>query len=179
MTNDGRDKNGRFDSSPRPWKRISDQVFNAKCLECGVVRKRKPREGVKSYLSRKFCGRACMGKNRRGIAFRKYPPAKDKSSFHYQARRLCPPGNCSDCGSENASDVHHADGDHKNNLITNLVRICRSCHNKRHRGSTPCLVCGDPIDRHGYCSRHWYSFNRYGDPLHTERVAHKNFGPRK
>lgn len=39
---------------------------------------------------------------------------------------------CDICGSEKQLIVHHADGDKANNDVTNLVRLCRACHVKKH-----------------------------------------------
>ena len=35
---------------------------------------------------------------------------------------------CKICGSEVDLDVHHIDGDHSNNVLENLVYLCRRCH---------------------------------------------------
>lgn len=39
---------------------------------------------------------------------------------------------CSICGSVNKLGVHHVDGDHYNNNLSNLQWLCVSCHNKIH-----------------------------------------------
>ena len=38
---------------------------------------------------------------------------------------------CEICKAE-AVDVHHIDGDRRNNKIINLMGLCRDCHNKAH-----------------------------------------------
>jgi hypothetical protein len=38
---------------------------------------------------------------------------------------------CVRCGGK-PQDVHHVDGDRKNNELDNLMTLCRSCHMKEH-----------------------------------------------
>ena len=43
---------------------------------------------------------------------------------------------CQDCGEQQgdyAFDVHHEDGNKENCRISNLVTLCRSCHQSRHQ----------------------------------------------
>ena len=37
---------------------------------------------------------------------------------------------CVVCGSTEKLDVHHKDGNHSNNDLSNLTWVCRGCHNK-------------------------------------------------
>lgn len=37
---------------------------------------------------------------------------------------------CEMCGKETSLNVHHKDGDHKNNDLVNLMWLCTSCHLK-------------------------------------------------
>ena len=39
---------------------------------------------------------------------------------------------CSNCGSDEAIEVHHRDGDRTNNSIDNLLPLCRRCHRRLH-----------------------------------------------
>ncbi len=122
-----------------------------------------------------YCSRRCFANS----LFKSESSSNDPSTTRRFARTRCPKGPCVDCGDTDPRDVHHVDGNHRNNKPGNLVRICRSCHNKRHRTWTPCKTCGKKSDRNGYCPQHWYSWKTYGDPLQTERNGHKNFGGRK
>ena len=92
-------------------------------------------------------------------------PEEDWSTSHYHARKLVPPGPCETCGKPDAMDVHHRDGDHLNNSLPNLVRICRSCHTRLHQPRRSCTICGKPAEGLGYCGKHYQRFRKYGDPL--------------
>ena len=37
---------------------------------------------------------------------------------------------CEICGSKSNLDVHHKDGNWKNNIIKNIQILCRSCHER-------------------------------------------------
>lgn len=41
------------------------------------------------------------------------------------------PQACKLCGAQDRLHVHHIDGDHKNNVVKNLVWLCSSCHNNK------------------------------------------------
>lgn len=51
------------------------------------------------------------------FSFAKYP--------HLTTQKEC------ECGKK-ATDIHHIDGNSKNNDPENLVKLCRSCHIKKH-----------------------------------------------
>lgn len=105
------------------------------CEHCKskLERKRLP-NGDLEYLihfnARKFCNRVCMA-----AAFDARPVKKSPSwmTAHYHARKICPPGPCARCGKAKKTDVHHKNGDWKDNREDNLERLCRSCHIKTHR----------------------------------------------
>jgi hypothetical protein len=42
--------------------------------------------------------------------------------------------NCSECGKKlnGKGDVHHRNGNHRDNRIANLALICKTCHNRHH-----------------------------------------------
>jgi hypothetical protein len=35
---------------------------------------------------------------------------------------------CENCGRKYTLDIHHKDGNHKNNVVENLIKVCRRCH---------------------------------------------------
>jgi hypothetical protein len=145
------------------------------CEECGkqLERKRLP-NGDLEYLihfnRRKFCDQVCMGRN----FDRRHSPETGWSAAHSAARSLVAPGPCSRCGKPQATDVHHKDGNWRNNSPTNLERICRSCHSREHRQRGSCVICGKPHKGLGFCEMHYQRFKKWGDPL---TVKHNQFTP--
>lgn len=148
------------------------------CEICGekMSRKRRPNGSLESmsYFARKrFCSNKCKGLS---IASKPLSErSKEYSCTHYHARRLVPIGPCRKCGKENASDVHHIDGDHTNNVLDNLERLCRSCHLRHHRPKVPfCTVCGDKAWARGFCGTHYRRFRVHGDPNLTKIKRPRN-----
>src|SRR5665213_783520 len=139
------------------------------CDYCGIKleRKRFPNGDLESlfhFIHRKYCDQKCMG-----LMFDSRPSqSTDWSTTHYHARKLVPAGLCEECGKPDATDVHNKDGNHQNNLRSNLERICRSCHNRHHRQKGLCKICGIPQKGRGYCVKHLVRFKKYGDPLLTK-----------
>lgn len=97
------------------------------CGACGRTLERKRYNGRLEdfgvFQRRKFCDEACFSARPQTL---KSDPSW--MTAHYHARKLVPKGPCSRCGKPNATDVHHIDGDHRNNDLANLTRLCRSCH---------------------------------------------------
>ena len=126
-------------------------------------RKRLP-SGDLEYLihfnRRKFCDQHCMALN----FDRRHSPNVGWSGAHAVSRKMIPAGSCNRCGKPEARDVHHKDGNHLNNTLENLERICRSCHNLEHRQKGSCTICGKPQKGLGFCEMHYQRFKKYGDP---------------
>lgn len=72
-----------------------------------------------------------------GIKGKESPNYKDGRSYFQKASYigiLLASGRdkkCEICGSTDNIDVHHVDGNHKNNTISNLMWVCRKCHNTK------------------------------------------------
>jgi hypothetical protein len=136
-----------------------------------LERKRYPNgdlECLTLFVRRRFCDMKCSGIAQVG---QKKKEVK-WSTAHHHARRLCPSGPCTQCGSPEASDVHHKNGDWKDNSLDNLARICRSCHNREHRTRGSCQLCGKPVKGLGYCDKHYKRFVKWGDPRKTKQNQH-------
>lgn len=136
------------------------------CAHCGAKLERKrfksgALESLLHFGRRKYCGRPCMAAafdERDGLQV-------GWSTAHHHSRKKVKKGCCEICGSPGAKDVDHKDGNHLNNSRDNLQRICRSCHMKKHRPKTLCVICGKPQKGLGYCDKHYQRFKKWGDPL--------------
>ena len=113
------------------------------------------------YNRQKYCDRECMRN-----AFKMKPKVGTSwMTVHYHARQLLPNGCCEICGSNKNVDVHHIDGNPQNNDLSNLMRLCRSCHLKAHHPAKTCLICGKKAKGYGYCVKHYQRFKKYGNPF--------------
>ena len=140
------------------------------CAYCArpMVRKRWSNGELQSwqhYNRQKYCDRDCM---------RKAMLAKPKTgtswmTVHYHARQLLPTGCCEICGRSQNVDVHHKDNNPQNNEISNLQRLCRSCHLKAHRGARKCSICGKKVKGLGYCDKHYQRYKKYGNPFAVKK----------
>ena len=82
-------------------------------------------------------------------------------------------GPCQLCGEkEKRREIHHIDGNPFNNDLTNLMRLCYTCHKAQHpsrnkgptRINTICKVCGKPAITKGLCNKHYKRLWRHGNP---------------
>lgn len=154
-----------------PMPRKQDPLKH--CEHCGIRLERKRSangvlESLLHFSRRKFCDRKCMA-----AAFDARPSRSEGWSVtHYHARKLVPAGPCRTCGKPDAMDVHHRDGDHRNNSPENLERICRGCHIRHHQPKGCCKICGKPMKGLGYCDKHYQRFKKHGDPLAVKGNQH-------
>lgn len=90
---------------------------------------------------------------------------------HYHARKAKPKGACEKCGSKRNVDVHHRDGNWRNNDPKNLGRLCRKCHYHHHNPEKHCSIpnCKGIHKGRGYCEKHYQRFRKWGDPLLFKR----------
>lgn len=156
---------------PRPYRQKPAPLKH--CEECGAALTRKRfssgrLECLQAFGRRKFCDQKCMA-----AAFDSRPVKSNPSwaTAHHHARKACPPGPCESCGSSQNVDVHHRNGDWQDNTPSNLQRLCRSCHNREHRGRS-CRLCGEPHKALGYCEKHYQRFKKWGDPLMVKPNQH-------
>lgn len=149
------------------------------CSCCGKRMERRryasKLEDLGAFMRRKYCSRKCMRKG-----FVKTDAAQQSNrSAHDSARKIVylieeRPKVCSVCGSTVNVDIHHADGDYRNNASSNLVLLCRSCHMKAHRPKSVCRICGKAgKTSQGLCDKHYLRFKKYGDPLHEPWSTYK------
>lgn len=149
------------------------------CQYCGkkLERKRFPSgrlECLSVFNKRKYCDWMCMRKGR-------LVTKKENQSYrnaHTTAQKIneliLQKTECEICGKKEKLDVHHIDGDYKNNDPNNLMTLCRSCHNKQHRKKGSCIICGQPVKGYGYCNKHYVRYKKYGDPLYVSQNSKMN-----
>jgi len=51
----------------------------------------------------------------------------------YRKKAMSLEQKCSLCSRKDKLLVHHIDGDWKNNVLENLMIVCRGCHNRIHK----------------------------------------------
>ena len=102
------------------------------CLECGTI-------FYVNVAQRRYCSRACKGRAQsrlnQGANNPNWKPTKD---LHYTVRHalrkriLARDKVCQECGSSHQLQVHHRDGNHKNNDESNLTLLCVQHHAAAH-----------------------------------------------
>src|SRR3990167_4846126 len=95
------------------------------CQACAKELRRKRfgdrLEDRTALLKRKFCSLSCAGSKK------KVRP----NTLMWRARRLRKP-NCEACGTTKKLEVHHVNGNRKNNDESNLQTLCNVCHKFLH-----------------------------------------------
>lgn len=150
------------------------------CEYCGKKLERRPlssgyEEPLYWFNKRKYCSVQCAN---RAITEKKMQvPAKSAKGSRQRARKMIPNAPCAICGKEGYTEVHHKDGNPMNNDLSNLVRLCKSCHAKQHRERSLCVVCGQPAKGHRLCSKHWQAWRksnqREWDTEYTKMIKEK------
>jgi 5-methylcytosine-specific restriction endonuclease McrA len=77
------------------------------------------------------CGRRVQGSYCRQCKPRPYQPERLRGRRWMKIRRSVMAragGICEECGERLADEVHHVDGDLRNNALVNLRALCRPCH---------------------------------------------------
>lgn len=145
------------------------------CEHCGKQLTRKRYNGtlesLNSFTRRKYCDMQCMG-----LAHRKDDPTVDAYRKRVYRHKK---DHCQECGATENLQIHHIDGNPKNNRLSNLMTLCGSCHTKWHwnngktipRERSTCKICGVPLKKsaQGMCQKHFQRVKKYGDPYLTKR----------
>ncbi len=91
---------------------------------------------LKQFENQQTCSYSCSNKMfRRGSDHGNWKSYDDKSRKTDFYRRLCFEHHgkkCVVCEERLAVDVHHLDGDHQNNEVTNLIPLCANHHRYMH-----------------------------------------------
>lgn len=108
-------------------------VVEIKCVFCGKDTKVHPWDIKRGWG--KFCSIECLGKHKTLM----HPP-ESKHRLNSIARAIYIDRNgepvCQKCGKLPA-DIHHIDGNRKNNSEENHQPLCRSCHVAHHNHLNP------------------------------------------
>ena len=113
-----------------------------KCKACG-------KEFKRTSLKNKYCSHECFASQNIGEENHSFKQYTMKDEKGYERLSPCHPTHpykrvhqvifmksgkpfkCEECNS-GGEDIHHIDGDKKNNDIYNLQCLCKSCHGKKH-----------------------------------------------
>lgn len=115
-----------------------------KCAECGKDTYKARKHINKIRGDKFFCSRSCSASFHNKLRTGPKSGAWKDGSASYRQRALatygkcCQNPNCEICGAgikipESMLDVHHVDGNRKNNDIENLVVLCVWCHAQKTR----------------------------------------------
>lgn len=107
-----------------------------KCFVCTKEIYRKPRALALSKSKKYFCSKPCQAvwRNMEFVG-PKHTNWKDgASTYRGILLRTGKPCICARCGTEDFRilSVHHIDGDHGNNEVSNLAWLCFNCHHLVH-----------------------------------------------
>ena len=133
------------------------------CEVCGAKLERRLlssgyEEPLYWFNKRKYCSQICstIAQKKKRLSV----PATNPKTSRRRAREIVPEAPCADCGKIGYTEVHHVDLNPMNNSSENLVRLCKSCHAKRHRMRSLCVVCGLPAKGHHLCGKHWQAWRK-------------------
>lgn len=130
--------NGKFCSRACYMASRVKQV-RVKCAHCNKQFTVPPYRLAKAYSGHVFCNRTCaQAAHRNGGVLYHRPSRGLISNAQRQIAKLSANPACCTC-EENIRYllcVHHIDGDHNNNHISNLEIVCHHCHIMRHLQAT-------------------------------------------
>lgn len=103
------------------------------CNTCGAAYARRPNYSHAQHAASRFCSKQCWEK--RGKVHRQ--------AYHEEARKLVDLTRCGVCGMERPRlEVHHVDGNPRNNDKDNLLVVCHKYHMQlhflKHKTPEPC-----------------------------------------
>ncbi len=107
------------------------------CAGCGEKIWRTPKELKRSKSKKFFCSKTCQTKWRNQYYSGKRHPNWNGGYYQrYKAFLISEgiPQECNMCGTKDVRvlSVHHKDGNHRNNVVSNLVWLCLNCHHLTH-----------------------------------------------
>lgn len=108
------------------------------CAQCGKQFSRKSSARGRSRSGFYFCSRTCKDQAQQIGGIKEIMPTHyGTGDRNEQYRKLFHPDElvCARCGYHEFAcgiDIHHLDGNHKNNAKTNLLPLCSPCHRALH-----------------------------------------------
>ena len=144
--------------------RKPEPIKFCRVCEKQLTRKRYPSgslESLRDFGARWYCNLDCSGEAR-AVTTKTF---RENAKARIAARKLTPKIQCERCGSNRYLHVHHRDGNPQNNAALNRMVLCSGCHQKEHRKSPPCRICGQKSRCRGLCEKHYARFKRHGNPL--------------
>ena len=144
------------------------------CEYCGakMERVRFPSgrlETLDNFNRRKYCNRMCMRKAFLKMNDEKQNNRNGRATAQHINELILHKNKCEICGRKKKLDIHHKDENPSNNVLSNLMVLCHSCHMKIHNPKPKCKVCDKPVKGYGYCEKHYQRFKKYGDPFITNK----------
>lgn len=113
--------------------------MKTQCATCGKEIHKAPAIIKRSKTGNVYCSRSCSNsKNNTLFKSGENHPNYTTGKGSYRNRKLKESeAKCEECGFDNilALEVHHKDGDRKNNHIDNLELLCCNCHTIKHKTS--------------------------------------------
>ncbi len=118
--------------------------YNGKTFRCEICKKsiyRTPRAQNNSKSGRFFCTKSCfmIWKNQNMFFGELHANWKDgANAYRGMIQRAGIAQKCKSCGHSDKRVllVHHIDHNRKNNVLSNLMWLCRNCHYLIHNGKT-------------------------------------------
>jgi hypothetical protein len=122
--------------------RESNPRIKLACTHCGDPIERRRSELRKSYNNIYFCDNTCKNRHLNSIRWEDL----ENTTSHAHKRELVMArhnSKCIACGygeDLRMIDVHHMDGNHQNNDLSNLYPACVWCHTRHHRCKEPISI---------------------------------------
>lgn len=126
-----------------------------KCASCGKLHEKRPSQLKNSKSGFYFCSRDCKDKAQRigGIKEIQPPHYKDGKYVYRKNALAFYINKCACCDYDECVDileVHHIDGNRKNNNLDNLIILCPNCHRKITKDLFVLEILGNGTARRGH-----------------------------